>query len=152
MLVLGERTPLYVPLLHLFTVNRITYAVDTEAPNWIAIEDDGRELLEPILHHSQGSPIRFGELVTRHAARRQLEAGKAWLHVHDFLRSLDRAGMLSDAPFRRPPYPGRAALIAPSGLRELWIQINNAWDDRLARQDQQRLAQSLEAVGVGDWV
>lgn len=126
MIVLDQRTPLHIPPLHIFTENRITYAVDSEAPNWIAIEDEGRELLEPILDRSQGSPISFGGLVARHAARYQLEAGKAWLQVHDFLRSVDRAGMLSDAPFQRLPYPGRAALIAPEGLRELWIQINNA--------------------------
>ncbi|HMA29040.1 MAG TPA: methyltransferase domain-containing protein, partial [Thermoanaerobaculia bacterium] len=36
------------------------------------------------------------------------------------------AGMLSDAPFVREPYPGRAALVEPAGLRELWLQINNA--------------------------
>ena len=36
-----------------------------------------------------------------------------------------RAKMLSDKPFERPVYEGRASLIEPSGLRELWIQINN---------------------------
>ncbi|MDQ6803015.1 MAG: methyltransferase domain-containing protein, partial [Acidobacteriota bacterium] len=58
--------------------------------------------------------------------RHQLEAGKAWLHVHDFLAALNRASMLFDAPLQRQPYAGRAAYIAPDGLRELWLQINNA--------------------------
>jgi len=64
--------------------------------------------------------------VARYAGERQLEAGKAWVHVHDFLRALHRAGMLSEKPFARAPYPGRAALVTPHGLRELWLQINNA--------------------------
>lgn len=34
--------------------------------------------------------------------------------------------MLFSAPQQPPSYPGRAALTQPDGLRELWIQINNA--------------------------
>jgi len=71
-------------------------------------------------------PDKVARAHARYAAERQLEAGKAWVHVHDFVRALDRAGMLSDAPFSREPYPGRSALIKPEGLRELWLQINNA--------------------------
>jgi 7,8-dihydro-6-hydroxymethylpterin dimethyltransferase len=124
MTVLGARTPLHVPELHLFEDDGLTYAVDDAAPNWIVVEPPGRHLLE-IIDQGRGS-ITLGGLVAQYAGERQIDAGKAWVHVHDFLRALDRAGMLSDRPFTREPYPGRAALVTPQGLRELWLQINNA--------------------------
>lgn len=37
MLELTERTPLYLPDLHTFEEGGITYAVDPEAPSWIAV-------------------------------------------------------------------------------------------------------------------
>ncbi|MDP9360871.1 MAG: radical SAM protein, partial [Acidobacteriota bacterium] len=126
MTVLAERTPLHIPQLHSFDNEGITYAVDAEAPNWVAVEERGAELLAWVRRAEEsGVPIAFGSLVARYAAAKNLEAGKAWLHVHDFLASLDRAGMLSDTPFARVPYAGRGSLIAPAGLRELWLQINN---------------------------
>ncbi|MGZ5382032.1 MAG: radical SAM protein, partial [Thermoanaerobaculia bacterium] len=127
MTVLAERTPLHIPALYTFMEDDVLYAVDHEAPNWIAVDARGGELLCAIRAAEEtGAPVAFGSLVARWATDHQLEAGKAWLHVHDFLRALDRAGMLSDGPFVREPYPGRAALIEPAGLRELWLQINNA--------------------------
>ena len=126
MTVLAERTPLHLPDLHLFARDGITYAVDPEAPNWIAVDERGESLLATIRSAAAETPLAFGSLVARYAAERQLEAGKAWVHGHDFVRALDRAGMLSETPFVRAPYPGRPALIAPEGLRELWLQINNA--------------------------
>ena len=122
MTLLAERTPLHVPEFHAFERNGITYAVDPEAPNWIAVEERGAELLRRI----SAGPVTFGALVARYAADHALEAGKAWVHVHDFLTALDRSQNLSDQPFARPQYAGRAAHIAPEGLRELWLQINNA--------------------------
>ena len=122
MIALEERTPLHVPDFHFFEDAGITYAIDSEAPNWIAVEQRGTEVLREIA----AAPLTFGALVARYASGHQLEAGKAWLHVHDFLGALNRASMLFDAPVERPPYAGRAAYIAPNGLRELWLQINNA--------------------------
>src|ERR1019366_7631145 len=125
MIVLKERTPLHVPALHTFSEDDVFYAVDPEAPNWIAADARGERLLRAIRTAEEtGVPLAFGTLVARWAADHQLEAGKAWVHVHDFVRALDRAGMLSDAPFVREPYAGRAALVRPAGLRELWLQIN----------------------------
>ncbi|MDQ6802774.1 MAG: hypothetical protein M3041_18375, partial [Acidobacteriota bacterium] len=105
MITLSERTPLHVPAFHLFEEDEITYAVDAEAPNWIAVEERGAEILREIA----AEPVTFGGLVSRYASRHQLEAGKAWLHVHDFLAALNRASMLFDAPLQRQPYAGRAA-------------------------------------------
>lgn len=123
MINLAERTPLHLPELHLFEQNDVAFAVDPSAPNWVALDERGRDLLSEV-RRTPGLP--FGDLVARYASERQLEAGKAWLHVHDFLAALSRADMLFDAPVTRAPYPGRAVLVQPNGLRELWLQINNA--------------------------
>jgi MoaA/NifB/PqqE/SkfB family radical SAM enzyme/ubiquinone/menaquinone biosynthesis C-methylase UbiE len=123
MITLAERTPLHVPSLHRFEEKEITFAVDADPPNWVALEDRGASLIAEI-ERKPGKT--FGALVAQYAAEHQLEAGKAWLHVHDFLSALARASMLFDAPVERPSYPGRLALVRPEGLRELWLQINNA--------------------------
>ena len=124
MVTLEHRTLLHLPTLYTFEEDGVNYAVDPAKPNWIAVDGKGRELLDAIA--GSGGKVTFGVLVARYAAAHQLEAGKAWVHVHDFLQALNRAGILADGPVSPPPYPGRAALIAPEGLRELWIQINNA--------------------------
>src|SRR5437870_338984 len=122
MLTLTEHTPLHSPPFYFFEDAGITYAIDAEGPNWIAVEQRGAEVLGEIARE----PLTFGALVSRYASRHGLEAGKAWLHVHDFLAALNRTSMLFDEPVRREPYAGRAAYIRPNGLRELWLQINNA--------------------------
>ena len=127
MTVLAERTPLHIPALHYFEHDGISYAVDGDAPNWIAVESSGAGILRTIgANERAASPITFGALVAQYAAQSQLEAGKAWVHIHDFLTALDRARLLADTPFVRTPYLGRAAYVQPQGLRELWLQINNA--------------------------
>jgi MoaA/NifB/PqqE/SkfB family radical SAM enzyme/SAM-dependent methyltransferase len=122
--VLPSGTRLHVPELYLFEDDGLSYAIDPAAPNWVAVEPDGRWLLEAI--GSADGELTFGELVARWATERGLEAGRAWVAVHNFLQALQRAGMLAGEPFARPTYPGRSALVAPQGLRELWLQINNA--------------------------
>jgi MoaA/NifB/PqqE/SkfB family radical SAM enzyme/SAM-dependent methyltransferase len=124
MMTLDHRTPLHLPDLHLFEEDGVSYAVDPAAPNWVAVDSRGRELLDAVANARPG--ITMGTLITRYAARHRLEAGRAWVHVHDFLAALARTGMLADRPVAPKPYPGRAALVAPEGLRELWIQVNNA--------------------------
>jgi MoaA/NifB/PqqE/SkfB family radical SAM enzyme/G3E family GTPase/SAM-dependent methyltransferase len=114
----------HVPPLSWFEERGISYAVDAAAPNWVAVDARGREVLEILSAEEGGLPEE--DVVLRYAGRRALDAGRAWVHVHDFLAELERSGLASRKPFRRDPYPGRAALIAPEGLRELWIQINNA--------------------------
>jgi MoaA/NifB/PqqE/SkfB family radical SAM enzyme/SAM-dependent methyltransferase len=121
---LEHRTPLHVPPLHRFERGEVIYLLDAEAPNWVAVDSRGGRLVEWIENAER--PAAFGDLVARYAQTYQLEAGTAWLHVHDFLRALMGSGLAAATPFDRPAYPGRAALTAPDGLRELWMQINNA--------------------------
>ncbi len=120
---LDAGTPLHLPDLHVFHQSDVSYAVDSAAPNWIAVDARGREILDGI---RRNPGITMSRLATRYANRHGLEPGKAWLHVHDFLAALARARMLFPTPQEAPDYPGRAALTHPDGLRELWIQINNA--------------------------
>lgn len=127
MTIFAERTPLHVPPFYSFDENGISYAIDAESPNWIALEERGAKIVRIIAESAAtANPISFGALVARYADEHRLEAGKAWVHVHDFLTALDRSACLSDQPFVRAPYAGRDAYIHPEGLRELWIQINNA--------------------------
>lgn len=121
MLSLTEQMPLFVPHLHRFAQDGITYAIDPESPNWIALEENGAALLQMI-----EPSMPFSALVSRYATARGLETGKAWVHVHDFVHALNRAGFVAAQTFERAPYEGRAALVKPRGLRELWLQINNA--------------------------
>ncbi|HXI20441.1 MAG TPA: radical SAM protein, partial [Gemmatimonadales bacterium] len=123
MYALEDHTPLHVPELYLFDEDDLTYAVDGSAPNWVAVDSAGRFLLEALL--ARGPSPTVASLTARYAERYVLAPGKAWLHVHDFLTSLGRAGLLADRPFPTPAYPGRSELIQPDGLRELWLQLNN---------------------------
>ncbi len=123
MLTLDHRTPLYLPALHTFDDDTISYAIDAGSPNWIAADQRGQELIACI---DADPGITFGDLVARYAAQNGFDGGKAWTHAHDCLKALGRARMLSDQPLSPEPYRGRATLTAPDGLRELWIQINNA--------------------------
>lgn len=120
----NPRAPLFVPDLHLFTEAGLSYAIDAGRPNWIALEERGRAILDELVRAPGG--YTENRLVPWYATRFDLEPGRAWLHVRDFVASLRRAGMVAAEPFVAPPYPGRHALIAPEGLRELWIQVNNA--------------------------
>lgn len=95
--------------------------LDPEAPNWAAVEPRGVWILERL---DGAAPV--GRLVADYAAAHGLETGKAWLHVHDFLREARRADLVSEEPFRREPYPGRLAFGAPSGLTEFWVHTNNS--------------------------
>lgn len=122
-MILEERTPLHIPDLHQFEEQGLTYAVDGAAPNWVVLEPAGRDLLQWI--GAQGGGLTAGALSARYAAATGFSAVKAWLHVHDFLEGLHRAGLLFERPITTLPYPGRLALIQPEGLRELWLQINN---------------------------
>jgi MoaA/NifB/PqqE/SkfB family radical SAM enzyme/SAM-dependent methyltransferase len=124
MIILENDTKLRLPTLYSFEDAGVSYVIDSAGPNWIAVDERGRELLDAI--EAADGDLTLAGLVARHAEANGLEAGKAWVHVHDFLHALNRAGMLRNGAPAREPYPGRSALISPEGLKELWIQINNA--------------------------
>jgi MoaA/NifB/PqqE/SkfB family radical SAM enzyme/SAM-dependent methyltransferase len=118
---LSEKSIVHAPPLYRFREGEIDYFVDEEGPHWIAVDDRGAEIIRGL-----DGRTAFGELVARYASCRGLEAGKAWLHTHDFLQACLRAGFLALTPFERPSYEGRGRHAAPSGLRELWLHTNNS--------------------------
>jgi MoaA/NifB/PqqE/SkfB family radical SAM enzyme/SAM-dependent methyltransferase len=116
-----EKTVFHVPELVRLEVAGATLLLDPDAPNWAAVEERADRLLRRL---DGVTPV--GNVVAGYAADHGLEAGKAWLHVHDCLRELRRAGLVRHEPFRRARYPGRAALGEPETPAELWIHTNNS--------------------------
>src|SRR2546425_1147390 len=116
-----EKTVFHTPSLVRYEAAGLPLFLDPESPNWAAVEPRGSELLA----RADGA-TPTGRIVADYAAAHGLEAGKAWLHVHDFFREARRAGIVSEAPFRRPPYAGRLAYGEPRGLSEFWVHSNNS--------------------------
>ncbi len=116
-----EKTIFHTPSLVRYEAAGLPLFLDPESPNWAAVEPRGSELLA---RADGATPV--GRIVADYAAAHGLEAGKAWLHVHDFFREARRAGIVSEAPFRRPPYAGRLAHGEPRGLSEFWVHSNNS--------------------------
>ena len=118
---LSERTILHAPPTHQFRDGEIDFFLDADGPHWVAVDDRGSEILQQV----DGSRP-FSELVSLYGAKRGLEAGKAWLHVHDFVQANLRAGFLRTHAFERTAYEGRSRYAKPEGLKELWLQTNNS--------------------------
>jgi MoaA/NifB/PqqE/SkfB family radical SAM enzyme/SAM-dependent methyltransferase len=116
-----EKTVFHAPALVSFRAGGLPVLLDAEAPNWAAVEPRGIEILTRC---DGNTPV--GRIVADYAATHMLEAGKAWLHVHDFLREARRAGLIGTSPFVRAPYTGRIAFGAPERLSEFWIHANNS--------------------------
>ena len=70
MLILDHRTPLYLPALHTFDDDTISYAIDAESPNWIAADQHGQQLIACI---DADPGTTFGDLVARYAAQNGFE-------------------------------------------------------------------------------
>ena len=117
---LSERTIVYAPPAHVYRDGEIDFFLDSERPHWVAVDDRGAEILGQIDGRT------FGELVSSYGNPRGLEAGKAWLHVHDFVQAGLRAGFLGTEPFSRAAYEGRSRYARPDGLKELWLHTNNS--------------------------
>jgi MoaA/NifB/PqqE/SkfB family radical SAM enzyme/ubiquinone/menaquinone biosynthesis C-methylase UbiE len=118
---LTEKTIVYAPPLHAFVEADMSFFLDEEAPHWVAVDTRGAGILRRL-----DGRTPFGALVSSYASQMCLEAGKAWLHVHDFIQSCLRSGFLSLQPFSRPAYEGRSRYGQPEGLRELWLHTNNS--------------------------
>ena len=118
---LSEKTIVYAPALHAFREGEIEFFLDEARPHWVAVDPRGAEILRQI-----DGRRTFGDLVAWYASRKALEAGKAWLHVHDFLQAALRTSFLSLTPLESAPYEGRIRYARPEGLRELWLHTNNS--------------------------
>lgn len=118
---ISEKSIVYSPSLHEFQEGGINCFLDEERPHWAAVDSRGAEILRRL-----DGTRTVGDLVAWYASEKKLEAGKAWLHVHDFLQGCLRSGFLSEAPFKRSVYEGRQRYAAPTGLHELWLHTNNS--------------------------
>jgi MoaA/NifB/PqqE/SkfB family radical SAM enzyme/SAM-dependent methyltransferase len=121
MIPMTEKTIFHAPPLVRYEMAGLPLFLDAGAPNWAAVEPRGADLLARV-----DGRTTLGRIVADHAAAHGLEAGKAWLHVHDFFREARRAGIVSESPFQRPPYAGRLAHGEPRGLSEFWVHTNNS--------------------------
>ncbi len=118
---INEKTIFHTPALIEFEAAGLPLLLDAEAPNWAAVEQRGAG----ILYRCDGrTPV--GRIVADYASAHGMEAGKAWLHVHDFLREARRAGFVDTSPYHRRPYGGRLAAGAPERLSEFWVHSNNS--------------------------
>src|SRR3989442_4311823 len=108
-----ERTTERKPAVTTFKGGEIEYFLDEAAPHWVAVDGRGAGLLSELDGRSS-----FGEIVASYARNSGLEAGKAWLHVHDFLQDGLRGGFLAFEPLERPPFEGRLQYARPQSLRE----------------------------------
>lgn len=79
---ISEKTVIHAPHFHAFRAGDIDFFLDEEAPHWVAVDPRGAEILRAL-----DGERTFGELVAWYAAQKGLEAGKAWLHVNDFLQA-----------------------------------------------------------------
>ena len=117
---LTEKSRLFLPRTVSWQREGSCLFLDPEQPHWIATDPRGAQIIG-WLH--QGLP--FGEIVRRTGSSHGLGAGKAWLHIHDFVSALLRCGFARTEPRVPAPYQGRAAYARPAGLKELWFHTNN---------------------------
>ncbi|MDE2293240.1 MAG: radical SAM protein, partial [Elusimicrobia bacterium] len=106
------------PPLTRLTRDGLTLLIDGEAPNWAALEARGAALFSLFDGTRPLAAVRRA-----HAELTGADAGRAWLDVHDLARNLLRAGLLADSPTPRRPYSGRASVLAPTRLSELWVHL-----------------------------
>lgn len=107
------------PLTQWRSADGIHFAIDADAPNWLATDARGARILGSI--DGRRSLAEISEHI-----RGGADPVKNWQHVRGFVQSLQRAGFVRDVPFARPAYGGRSAHLAQWTLREFWVHTNNS--------------------------
>ncbi|MBI2944892.1 MAG: methyltransferase domain-containing protein [Candidatus Wallbacteria bacterium] len=115
-----ENTTYHTPRLSLVERQGTALAIDGETPNWIATDSRGARLLALL-----DGRRRLAEVVRAYGASEGLDTARAWTHVHDFTRGLERLGIASRSAHVTAPYPGRASALRLERLSELWLHTNN---------------------------
>ncbi len=116
----SAETVLHTPALTRWsTDDGVFLALDAEAPNWIATDERGAQVLALL-----DGRRTLGEVATR--ARLYPDLAKGLQHVMSFAQALLRAGIAARAPFVRPAYGGRAERLGEWSLREMWLHTNDA--------------------------
>ncbi|MBI2061896.1 MAG: methyltransferase domain-containing protein [Nitrospirae bacterium] len=96
--------------------------LDPEGPNWISTDSRGAKILEGL-----DGTTSFDAVVRRYSAETGTPTAAAWVHCATFIKDAARAGFVSDEPFAaRPGYLGRSEILQLTGLREIWLHLNNS--------------------------
>ncbi len=117
---LDDRSLLRAPAFTVVPVPGGSVALDPAAPNWIATDERGVQLLS---RFDGRTPL--GQVVKDYASHASVDMVRAWLHVETFARDGLRQGFLSADGAAPAPYLGRAAYLGVDRLSELWIQVND---------------------------
>ncbi len=145
---LDDRSLLRAPAFTVIPVPGGSVALDPAAPNWVATDERGVQLLS---RFDGRTPL--GQVVKDYASHSGLDTTHAWLHVETFVRDGLRQGMLSTDGAAPAPYLGRAAYLDVDRLSEFWIQLNDfcnlACEHCLVSSGPDR-AQGLETASLVD--
>ena len=101
-------------------VGKFGVLFDPEAPNWIATNRTGVEILSWI-----DGQRRVSDLVGRYRSHAAKDWAEAWLDVSTLLNHALRTDFLRTEPFQHPAYPGRGALIDDHKPEEMWLHLTN---------------------------
>ena len=93
---------------------------DPAAPNWIATDESGAEILRWV-----DGRRTVSDLVGQYRTHSGKDWAEAWLDTSTFLNHALRTDFLRTEPFDRPNYPGRGALITEHSPEELWLHVTN---------------------------
>jgi MoaA/NifB/PqqE/SkfB family radical SAM enzyme/SAM-dependent methyltransferase len=118
---LNEKSVFFAPTFYQINQGAIWVLIDPELPNWIATDARGAKILSFI-----DGRRSFRDMVWDYGKAYDLDPNKGWLHCSTFLKNAFRAGFVATTPFVRAPYPGRAEVLKPTRLRELWLHLTNA--------------------------
>lgn len=117
---LTDRTLLRAPAFVTRRVGGDAVALDPAAPNWVAVDDRGLDVLRRL---DGRTPLATA--VAAYAADAGLDVARAWLHVDTFVRDALRAGFVTTDGAVPQPYLGRATYLRLDRLEELWLHVND---------------------------
>ena len=114
---LGQGSILYSPALVQHERDSVFLLIDPASPNWASANKLGSAIIR-----SCDAKHTLREI----AERASLEYGLPEHTVVSFIEQAAQAGFVSESPDTSPAYAGRAGVIAPSALEELWIYTNTS--------------------------
>ena len=119
--VIEAREVLHAPGTVRVDRNGFSLFLDPERGNWIGTDPRGADLFR----RADGRKS-LGEIVADYATSNGLGPSEAALHASTFFGHLERRDFIAREPFNGTTYPGRAARLEATRLREFWIHTNNS--------------------------
>lgn len=115
---LKDRLVLHKPKLYTFEREKFYFFVDSEAPNWTALDANAARILNFI----DGERC-FGDIVRAYAQATGFDGARAWRDAHDVAWQMLDLGIAAPEALRRPAYPGRAHYLKPQALTDFWVHL-----------------------------